>query len=57
MEHLNAGPETASAELDQALARAVRQFIAEAAEAQSDDAETTARAAALTGVRTAGKEA
>jgi len=56
MEHLNAGPETASEELDQALARAVRQFIAEAAEAESDDAEAAARAAALTGVRVAGEE-
>jgi hypothetical protein len=56
MEHLNAGSEAASEELDQALARAVRQFIAEAVEAESDDAEAAARAAALPGARATGEE-
>jgi hypothetical protein len=58
MEHLNAGSEATSEELDQALARAVRQFIAEAADADPADAEppgveTAARAAALLGERSA----
>lgn len=48
MEHLNAGSEAASEELDHALARAVRQFIAEAAESESADAQA-AGAAALPG--------
>jgi hypothetical protein len=55
MEHLNAGSEATSEELDQALARAVREFIAEAAEAESADAEAAARAA-LMGARAAGEE-
>ncbi|HEY1701234.1 MAG TPA: hypothetical protein VGG75_16135 [Trebonia sp.] len=41
MENRNAGPEAANAELDEALAHAIRQLIAEAS-----DTEATAAAAA-----------